>query len=320
MGFKVLVRTFLVIICLILFSGKIFSQQINKDICITVDDLPVVTTIFKDNATGKYITDKLLSTFSKYKVTVLGSVISGKMVIDGKLDTIKLSFLKQWLESGMMLANHTYSHKDYNKINFDEFRKDITDGELYLKELLQNKGQELKYFRHPFLFRGYTKEKADTLQNYLDSIGYTIAPVTIDNADYLFAFAYENALYHKNDSLCLRIGNDYIEYMENVLKYYEKQSIQLLGYNPEHILLCHASLLNADYMDRLLEMYQKNGYKFITIDEALKDSCYSTYKDEFYKKAGISWIHRWAYTLGHRGDYFKGEPEEPQYIDSLSKR
>jgi peptidoglycan/xylan/chitin deacetylase (PgdA/CDA1 family) len=320
MVLRILVRTFFVIICLVLFSGSIYSQHLNKDICITVDDLPVVTTIFKDNATGKYITDKLLRTFKKYKVTALGSVNSGKMVIEGRLDTIRLSFLEQWLDSGMVLANHTYSHKDYNKINFEEFRKDIVDGELYLKELLQNKGQELKYFRHPFLFRGYTKEKADTLQNYLDSIGYTVAPVTIDNADYLFAFAYEKAKSLKDEPLCERIGNDYIQYMDSVLNYYEIQSIKLLGYNPEHILLCHASLLNADYMDRLLEMYQKNGYKFINIEDALKDSCYSTYKDEYYKKAGISWIHRWAYTLGHRGDYFKGEPDVPQYVDSLSKR
>ena len=273
-----MVRAFLVIICLILFSGITYSQQINKDICITVDDLPVATTIFKDNETGKYITNKLLSTFKKYKVVALGSVNSGKMVIDGKLDTIRLSFLKQWLDSGMMLANHTYSHKDYNKINFDEFRKDIEDGELYLKELLKSKGQELKYFRHPFLYRGYTKEKADTLQKFLDSIGYTVAPVTIDNADYLFAFAYENAKSHKNELLCKKIGDDYIEYMDSVLKYYEVQSVKLLGYNPEHILLCHASILNADYMDRLLEMYVKNGYKFITIEEALKDSCYTSYK------------------------------------------
>jgi peptidoglycan/xylan/chitin deacetylase (PgdA/CDA1 family) len=308
------------IISLILFCGKSFSQQNNKEICITVDDLPVVTTIFKDNATGKYITDKLLSTFKKYNVIALGSVNSGKMVINEKLDTVKLNFLKQWLDSGMMLANHTYNHKDYNKINFCEFRKDILDGELYLNDLLISRGMELKYFRHPFLYRGNTKEKADTLQNFLDSIGYIVAPVSIDNADYLFAFAYENAKSHKNDSLCNKIGNDYINYMDSVLKYYEVQSTKLLGYNPKHILLCHASILNSDYMDRLLDMYQKNGYKFITIDEALMDSCYSTCKDEYFKKAGISWIHRWAYTLGHRGDYFKGEPDVPHYIDSLSTR
>jgi len=284
-----------------------------------VDDLPYATTIYKDISTGKYITDKLLSAFIKYKVIALGSVNIGKAIQNDIPDTAKMNLLNQWLESGMMLANHTYAHKNYNKINFDEFRNDILDGELYLKDIMEKHGIKLKYFRHPFLFRGDSKEKADTLQYFLDSLGYTVAPVSIDNSDYIFSWAYEKAKLQNNDSLCIKIGSDYIYYMEEVLKYYEIQSVKLLGYNPKHILLCHANLINADYIIELLEMYKRNGYTFISIDDALKDSCYANFKDEYYKKAGISWIHRWAYMLGHRGDYFKGEPEVPEYIEALVK-
>jgi len=84
-------------------------------------------------------------------------------------------------------------------------------------------------------------------------------------------------------------------------------------------LLAHANLLNADYMDELLKMYYGKGYKFISIDEALKDKCYHELKDEFYKKSGISWVHRWALTLGESGDFFKGEPVVPAYINELIK-
>jgi peptidoglycan/xylan/chitin deacetylase (PgdA/CDA1 family) len=252
-------------------------------------------------------------------VVALGSVNIGKAIQNGLPDSSKLDLLNQWLDSGMMLANHTFAHKNYNKINFDEFRKDILDGELYLKELLAQHGLKLKYFRHPFLFRGDTKEKADTLQHFLDSIGYIIAPVTIDNSDYIFSRAYETAKSLNDDSLCRKIGSDYIQYMDDVLKYYEVQSVKLLGYNPKHILLCHANLINADYVNELLDMYKRNGYTFISIDDALKDKCYTGYKDEYFKRAGISWIHRWAYTLGNRGDYFKGEPDVPVYVDSLTK-
>ena len=297
----------------------IVSQDINKEMCITVDDLPYITKVFKDNKTGQYITDKLLTAFKKFDVTALGSVNSGKLLVNDELDSNKINILNQWLDSGMVLANHTFAHKDYNKIFLDEFKYDILDGELYLKDILKQKNKRLKYFRHPLLHRGDTKEKVDSLQYFLDSLGYIVAPVTIDNSDYIFSWAYEKALYNKNDSLAKIIGKDYINYMCDVLDYYESQSVSLLGYNVKHILLTHANLLNADYMDALLKMYSEKGYKFISIDESLKDKCYNELKDEFYKKSGISWIHRWALTMGKKGDFFKGEPEVPAYINELLK-
>jgi peptidoglycan/xylan/chitin deacetylase (PgdA/CDA1 family) len=318
MKFKLLV---LLLNILLLFPCKniILSQNINKEICISVDDLPYITKVFNGSEKGQYITDKILSTFKRYNVFALGSVNSGKFIVNDEIDYTKVNILNQWLDSGMILANHTFSHKDYNKIFLSEFRNDILKGELYLKYIRPQVQNNRKYFRHPLLHRGDTKEKADSLQSFLDSLGYTVAPVTIDNSDYIFSWAYEKALYNKNDSLAKKIGDDYVKYMCDVMDYYESQSISLLGYNVKHILLTHANLLNADYMDALLKMYSEKGYKFISIDEALEDKCFHDLKDEFYKKSGISWIHRWAYTMGYRGEFFKGEPEVPAYINELIK-
>jgi len=295
------------------------SQNINREICITIDDLPFVTKYFKDIKIGEYITGKILAALKKNKITALGSVNSGKLITNGILDSAKLNILYSWLDSGMTLANHTFTHSNYNNLFFSEFKNDIITGEKYLKDIVSSRNQELKYFRHPFLFRGNTKEKADSLQYFLDSLGYIIAPVSIDNSDYIFSWAYEKAKSTSNDSLAKRIGNDYIKYMSSVVDYYENQSINLLGYNIKHTLLSHANLLNADYFDELFNMYLSKGYKFISIDEALTDKCYYDNKDEFYKKAGISWLHRWAYTMGKKGDFYNGEPEVPAYIDNFLK-
>jgi len=308
------------IFILFFITGTVLPQNIKREICISVDDLPYITKVFGDIRTGQSITGKLLTTFKKYNVIALGSVNSRKLIVNDKPDSNIINILNQWLNSGMILGNHTFSHKDYNKIFFSEFKYNILDGELYLKDILTQKNQKLKYFRHPLLHRGETKEKADSLQCFLDSLGYIIAPVTIDNSDYIFSWAYEKALHNKNDSLAEKIGKDYITYMSNVMDYYENQSITLLGYNVKHILLTHANMLNADYMDELLKMYSNKGYSFISIDEALKDKCYTECKDEFYKKSGISWIHRWAITMGKRGDFFKGEPDVPAYINELIKQ
>lgn len=317
MYFKNIVSGLVIILSLIIISTT--SAQQEKEMCITVDDLPYITKVFKDIKTGKYITRKILSTFKKYNITALGSVNPGKLFATNKLDSAKLDILKNWLDSGMQLANHTFAHKNYNKIFFSEFKTDILEGEICLKDIMSEKNIQLKYFRHPHLFRGNTKEKADSLQYFLDSLGYIVAPVTMDNSDYIFSWAYEIALSKNNDTLAKKIGEDYVKYMSDVIDYYESQSMKLLSYNVKHILLTHANILNADYFEPLLKMYMEKGYKFISIDQALEDKCYKELKDEFYKTGGISWLHRWAYTSGKRGDFYNGEPDVPEYINELIK-
>jgi peptidoglycan/xylan/chitin deacetylase (PgdA/CDA1 family) len=311
-------KIILSLIILITFSTSAFSQDIQREMCITIDDLPVAINYFKDSNTYNYITDNILAALKKYGIKAIGAVNEGKMCSGIHLDSNKYNILRKWLGSGMELSNHTFAHSNYNNISFIEFSKDIVKGETILKKVLGEYGKKLVYFRHPFLFRGNTKEKADSLESFLIKRGYTITPVTIDNADYEFAKAYEKASYHGDDSLKKLIGDEYISYMEKVIDYYESQSIKVFGYNIKHILLTHANLLNADNYERLFEMYKNRGYKFVTFEDAMKDECYKT-KDEFYKKSGISWLHRWAYTMGKRGDFFAGEPEVPEFVENFIK-
>jgi viroplasmin and RNaseH domain-containing protein len=164
---------------------------------------------------------------------------------------------------------------------------------------------------------GNSKEKNDSLNNFLSDHGYTIAPVTIDNEDYLFALAYKRAKDNENFALMKKIGSDYIDYMEHKLKYFEKQVYLLFGREINQILLIHANLLNADYLDSLAKMFLKNNYEFVTMEEALKDNVYQT-NITVYGKWGISWIDRWALSQGKKGDFFKDEPATPDYIKKLS--
>ncbi len=303
----------------LIFFTECFSQDLSrKEISVSVDDLPYVSKYYNDVKYGKMIIDSLLSAFREFNIKALGAVNTSKLYELGRLNYSKLILLERWLDSGMLIANHTHSHKNIFTITVQEYCKDVIEGESILKDLLKDRNQKLKYFRHPYLLRGENKEKADSLSNFLKERGYIEAPVTIDNYDYLFSLALEKALIMDNDTLISRIGCDYIKYMEDVLKYYESQSIALFGYNIKHILILHANLINAYFIRNLLNMYVKNNYTFISIDEALTDNCYQS-KDEFYKNSGVSWLHRWAWSMGFRKDFFDGEPDIPEYIKALIK-
>lgn len=166
---------------------------------------------------------------------------------------------------------------------------------------------------------GATKNRADSLENFLKKHDYITAPVTIDNEDYLFANAYQKALINKDTVLAQTIGKDYISYMEQKIFYYEKMSQALFGRQIPQILLIHASLLNADYIQELATIYTKNGYKFTSMDQAMVDEAYKTPITKF-GRYGISWLDRWAISQGKTGDFFKGDPETPKYVADLSNQ
>ena len=58
---------------------------------------------------------------------------------------------------------------------------------------------------------------------------YRVAPVTIDNEDYLFAKAYKIADDRADNNLKRRIGSDYVSYIEMKLYHYERKVQLLLG-------------------------------------------------------------------------------------------
>ena len=119
-------------------------------------------------------------------------------------------------------------------------------------------------------------------------------------------------------ALLHQIGDSYISYMEQKVHYFEGQSMKLFERNIPQILLIHANALNGDYLGRLAGMFEKNRYTFISLDEALKDAAYLS-EDHYYKSNGISWLDRWALTLGKKGDFFRGEPKVSQNILKLAK-
>lgn len=299
----------------IIFS---FANAQDKEICITVDDLPVVTYGIDEPIFAKEITIDLMNTFNKYDIPAIGYVNGIKLYRNERPDSSQVELLEIWLENGYELGNHTYSHFNYHEVSFDEFTDDIIKGEKVASPLAEKYGKEYNYFRHPYLRMGLRQSHADSLKNFLKQHGYTEAPVTIDNEDYVFALAYHRA-YSDGDSLLMKkIGSAYVDYMEDKLLYFEQQSQKLFGRNINQILLTHANLLNAHYMDDLAEMYQKHGYEFVSQGEALNDEAYD-HPVTVFGDWGISWLDRWALSQGKRGDFFTGDPVTPEFVRKLTE-
>ena len=298
---------------LIVFLSAVatYGQAPTRTIAVTIDDLPVVSTR-RDIENRRTITKKLLGHVKKAKVPAIGFVNENKLYADGVRDEKQVDLLRLWLDAGLELGNHTYSHRSLNAIPLNDYQADLLKGETITRELLSRKKKRLTYFRHPYLQTGRTLEIKSQFDAFLKKHGYTIAPITFDNADYIFSRAYDNA-FDKNDSeLMKRVGEAYVPYMESKLVYWERQSVKLFGREISQTLLLHANSINSDYFDDLAAMLKRRGYKFVTLGEALQDEAYRL-PDTYIGPAGISWLHRWARDRG-REYIIPEEPKVPEFV------
>ncbi|HNU06478.1 MAG TPA: polysaccharide deacetylase family protein, partial [Pyrinomonadaceae bacterium] len=291
------------------FSTAIIAQT--RQIAVTIDDLPVVSTR-KDIATRRTITRSLLDGIKKQNIPAIGFVNENKLHTDDKRDEAQVDLLRMWLDAGLELGNHTFSHMSLHDNPLDVFESDILKGEIITKEIMADRGLKPRYFRHPFLWTGLSLDIKRDLCEFLQKHGYTIAPVTVDNADYIFARAYDNAFDKGDKAMLKKIGEAYVPYMESKIEYWERQSQKTLGREISQVLLMHANRINSVYVGDLAKMMKKRGYKFVSLEEALKDEAYQL-PDTFIKRNGISWLHRWALAKG-KDTIVGDEPRVPEFV------
>jgi peptidoglycan/xylan/chitin deacetylase (PgdA/CDA1 family) len=300
-------------------------NQSEKQVAITFDDLPSQPT-YNINIL-KELTSKLLETLQRNKVPAIGFVNEAKLGQRSgtrfKQDEVeaRTAVLKLWVDAGFELGNHTYSHLDLFSSSAEKFEKDLIAGEQITRKLMAAGGKKLRYFRHPNLNTGPSLEMKSAFDQILAAHNYIVAPVTVDNQDYIFAAIYAEAWKNKDRALMNSVGEAYVPYMEKYFEFYERQSSTLLGYNIKQILLVHANMLNADYFEEMIAMMKKRGYQFISLDEALTDKAYKS-ADTFAGRPGISWLQRWALTQKHKVtiDEFKLEPGLPEFIEKAYQR
>jgi peptidoglycan/xylan/chitin deacetylase (PgdA/CDA1 family) len=287
----------------------------DRQIAITIDDLPAAASNTMTAAEITSMTTKLLTTLQQQKVPVVGFVNERKLFQKwGEVDE-RIKALNMWLDDGFDLGNHTYGHTSLNQAGLKDFEESVVRGETITSILLAQHSKKMRYFRHPFLDTGRDLETRREAEEFLIGRGYRIAPVTMDAWDWNFAGVYDDAKKRGDTALQQEIVSAYLSYHAAVFDYFEKFSKNLVGYEPKQIILLHANNLEAEHIGELLDMLRKRGYRFITLDDALSDSVYSM-PDTFVGEEGGSWLEHWAIS---RGQIPQGEPVFPKSIADRAK-
>jgi peptidoglycan/xylan/chitin deacetylase (PgdA/CDA1 family) len=258
------------------------------------------------------LTDRLLAHLRNHQVPATGFVTESR-ICDRLRDVWLPKLLSMWLDEGVELGNHTFSHLDINDVPLERYKQDILLGEKTTRRLMDERGLTLRYFRHPFLHTGADEATKRELNDLLAEQSYAVAPVTIDSQEWVFAAVYMRAKERNDSEMMERLAEAYIPFMERVFQFFESWSVKVMGYEPPQVLLLHANELNADHLGALVEMLKKRGYRFVSLDEALKDKTYRL-PDGYVGSRGLSWIHRWAVAKGLE---VEEEPREPEWLGEL---
>ena len=282
----------------------ITSRFNHDEVAITFDDLPCYQNDPIEQQ--RLINERILQALQKYNIPAIGFVNEGKLY---KGDTQeKIAILKSWIDYGQLLGNHSFSHKVLSKETIDEYEKDVIKGELISKQLMTDAGKPYRYFRHPYLDTGKTKEIHATFESFLKKRGYIVAPATVNSNDWIF-----NLQLLKNPQNKEEILKKYLAFTKLSFDYYKDASEQLFGRNIKHIWLLHVNLINSYAMEELIKIVTELGYQFITLDQALEDKAYQE-PDTCYGQFGGSWLYRWDHKKGKVIDWSENNP----FIKTLS--
>lgn len=281
------------------------------EVAVTFDDLPsgggrVDLPELQD------LTEDLLAAITEHGVPAVGFVNEGKLYEKGEVDE-RIAVLESWLDAGLELGNHTFSHPSFHDISLEAYKENVVRGETVTRRLLQGRSDtSLRYFRHPYLRTGRDLPTKLAFESFLAERGYTVAPVTLENHDYIYAALYRQALERGDRDGAAKIGDAYVDFTFQLVSYHEKAARAVFGRPIRHVLLLHANRLNADRFGDLAQRFKERGYAFVTLERALQDPAYGT-QDRYTGPAGVNWLFRWAQRLGVSFDW-RAEPGVQPWI------
>lgn len=237
-----------------------FAEE--HEIAITIDDLPFVGSGTNTPGNLKRTQERfmaMVNTLVENQVPATGFAIGGAVAKN------EWELLESFRNQGLTIGNHTYTHKSLNGMTAEKYIADIEHADSTLAPVMT----EPKYFRYPYLAEG-KGEKKEKVHEWLAAHNYTIAPVTIDSKDYEFNAQFYRIPYRQRPQSLKSFKKRYLAFIWQQTLRADKKAKRIEGQPIKHILLIHANLINSLCLADIIELYRSNGYKFITLGEALK--------------------------------------------------
>lgn len=234
----------------------------------------------------------LLSALEKHQVTAALFVTAG----NGADRPEGLALARAWGEAGHAVGNHTVTHLDLNgsAVTLKQYQDEILACDAIIRQLPGYR----PWFRFTFLREGDTPEKRDGMRDYLKTLGYRNARVSLDTSDWRLDAALVATLKGNASADVAPFRAAYLAHLRQRAEAYSELSRKLFGRDIPQVLLLHHNLINALFLDDAIRQFKDLGWTIVSPDEAYRDFAYELEPQRL--APGQSLLISAARSLGYR--------------------
>jgi len=249
-------------------------------LALTFDDLPAAGSL-PQGMTRTQIATEITTHLKAAHLEGTYGFVNGVRMVD---NPDAQQALHVWVDAGMNIGSHTWSHPGLPKVTADAFIADAQKNEATLAEYGQLR--DWKWFRYPYLWEGETLAKRHAVRKWLFDHGYHVAQVTLDFEDYAWNDAYGRCLV-KNDTASIQWLHD--SYLSNAAEYIQlgrEEQIVAFGHEIPNVLLMHETAFTTHMLLELIDLLKKQGFTFEPIAQVESDPVYAQDPDAALEYGG----------------------------------
>lgn len=240
-----------------------------QQVAFTWDDLPAHSSL-PPGETRASIIQSITQAMKAEKMPPVYGFLNGVRVTE---EPASVDALAAWQKAGLPVGNHTWSHLNLNEQSASVWEADFDRNEPTLRQF--GAGQPSRWMRFPYLAEGETEAKRNRIRAFLAKRHYRIAGVTMSFNDFAYNAPYARCVARKDEAGIAELEKGYIAAADSDITYRRTLAKGSFGHDIPYVLLMHVGAFDARMLPRLLELYRKRGFAFITLEQAEADPFYA---------------------------------------------
>jgi peptidoglycan/xylan/chitin deacetylase (PgdA/CDA1 family) len=249
-------------------------------VALTFDDLPAAGSLPLGQSRTKIATTLTAELKANHLEGTYGFVNAVKLENDSDAQQA----LHIWVDAGMNIGNHTWSHISLTDNTAEAFEREIALNEPALTQYGQVR--DWHWFRYPYLAEGETLEKRRAVRSYLHEHSYRVAQVTLSFADYAWNDAYARCSIKPDAEAIAWLKQSYLEDAAEYVQLGREESRIAFGHEIPHVMLLHATAFTTLMLPNLVDLLRKQGFRFAALAEVEQDPAYALDPDAALEHGG----------------------------------
>ena len=252
-------------------AAQAFTSVLDRHpiVALTFDDLPAAGSL----PAGENRTKIAAALAAELKAAHLTGTYGFVNAVKLENDPDAQQALRIWVNAGMNIGNHTWSHLSLAANTAEAFEREIALDEPALAQYAG--ARDWRWFRYPFLWEGDTLEKRRAVRSWLKEHGYRVAQVTLDFEDYAWNDAYARCSAKPDQEAIAWLRQSYLDSAAEYIRLGREESRIAFGREIPNVMLLHATAFTTLMLPDLVDLLRKQGFRFATLPKVERDPAYA---------------------------------------------